>query len=37
MNKPDLVLNNPKWLICHKIQTNQIIYIEYIGINQIWY
>ena len=27
MYKEDLVLNNPQWLICHKAQPNQIIYI----------
>ena len=25
--KEDLVLNNQQWLICHKTQPNQIIYI----------
>ena len=27
MNKPNLALNNLQWLICYKIQPNQIIYI----------
>ena len=27
MYKKDLALNNPQWLICHKTQPNQIIYI----------
>ena len=27
MNKEDLALNNLQWLICHKTQPNQIIYI----------
>ena len=27
MNKEDLELNNLQWLICHKIQPNQILYI----------
>ena len=27
MYKEDLALNNQKWLICHKTQTNQILYI----------
>ena len=27
MYKEDLALNNLKWLICHKSQPNQIIYI----------
>ena len=27
MYKEDLELNNLQWLICHKTQTNQIIYI----------
>ena len=27
MYKKDLALNNQHWLICHKIQPNQIIYI----------
>ena len=27
MYKEDLALNNLQWLICHKTQPNQIIYI----------
>ena len=27
MYKEDLALNNLQWLICHKTQSNQIIYI----------
>ena len=27
MYKEDLALNNRQWLICHKTQPNQIIYI----------
>ena len=27
MYKEDLALNNLQWLICHKIQLNQILYI----------
>ena len=27
MDKDDLALNNLQWLICHKTQPNQIIYI----------
>ena len=27
MYKKDLVLNNRQWLICHKTQPNQILYI----------
>ena len=27
MQREDLVLNNPQWLICRKIQPNQFIYI----------
>ena len=27
MSKEDLALNNLQWLICHKIQPNEIIYI----------
>ena len=29
MYKEDLALNNLQWLICHKIQPNQIIYLIY--------
>ena len=32
MYKKDLALNNLQWLICHKTQPNQIIYIVYIYI-----
>ena len=32
MYEQDLVLNNIQWLICHKTQPNQIIYIQYIYI-----
>ena len=31
MYKEDLALNNLQWLICHKSQPNQIIYIFNIG------
>ena len=34
MYKEDLVLNNQQWLICHKTQPNQIIYIQYICIKK---
>ena len=27
MYKEDLALNNLQWLICHKIQPNQILYV----------
>ena len=27
MHKEDLALNNLQWLICHKTQPNQILYI----------
>ena len=37
MNKPDLVSNNLQWLICHKTQPNQIIYIYDVCIKRIWY
>ena len=30
MYKEGLALNDLKWLICHKIQPNQIIYIKYV-------
>ena len=30
MCKEDLALNNLQWLLCHKIQSNQIVYIWYI-------
>ena len=29
MCKEDLALNNLRWLICHKTQPNQIIYLIY--------
>ena len=29
MYKEDLALNNLQWLICHKTQSNQIIYLIY--------
>ena len=28
----DLALNNQQWLICHKTQPNQIMYIQYIRV-----
>ena len=31
MYKEDLALNNLQWLICHKMQPNQIIYIYVYG------
>ena len=37
MYKEDLALNNLQWLICHKTQPNQILYIQYICINRIWH
>ena len=37
MYKQDLTLNNLQWLICHKIQPKQIIYIQYICIKKIWH
>ena len=37
MYKEDLALNNLQWLICHKAQPNQIIYIWYICIKRIWH
>ena len=30
MYKGDLALNDLQWLICHKTQPNQILYIQYI-------
>ena len=36
MYKEDLALNDLQWLICHKGQPNQIIYIHYIRIKKIW-
>ena len=35
MYKEDSALNNLQWLICHKTQPNQIIYIQYIRIKKI--
>ena len=35
--KKDQALNNLQWLICHKTQPNQIIYIQYICIKRIWH
>ena len=32
MYKEDLTLNNLQWLICHKTEPNQIIYIWYIYV-----
>ena len=32
--KEDLALNNLQWLICHKTQPTQIIYISYICIKK---
>ena len=32
MYEEDLALNNQQWLICHKPQPNQIMYIYYIYI-----
>ena len=32
MYKDDLALNNLQWLICHKTHSNQILYIQYLGI-----
>ena len=37
MYKEDLAWNNLQWLTCHKIQPNQILYIEYICIKRIWH
>ena len=37
MYKKDLALNNLQWLICHKTQPNQIIYIPYISLKRILY
>ena len=33
----DFALNNLQWLLCHKTQLNQIVYIWYICIKMIWY
>ena len=35
MYKGDLALDKLQGLLCHKTQTNQIIYIQYICINRI--
>ena len=35
MYKEDLALNNLEWLICHKIQPNKVIYIQYKCIKRI--
>ena len=32
MYKEDLTLNNLQWLMCHKTEPNQIIYIWYIYV-----
>ena len=32
MYKKDFALNNIQWLICHKTQPNQIMYIYYICV-----
>ena len=32
MYKDDLALNNLQWLMCHKTQPNQIIYISNIYV-----
>ena len=37
MYKEDLALNNLQWLICHKTQPKQIIYIYYICTKRIWH
>ena len=36
MYKKDLALDYLHWLICHKTQPNQIIYIKYICMKRIW-
>ena len=30
MNKPDLALNDLKWLICHKTKQNKTKHLEYV-------
>ena len=30
-------MDNKVWYICHKIQPNKILYIEYICIKRIWH
>ena len=37
MYEEDMALNNLQWLICHKTQPNQIIYINYICIKRVWH
>ena len=37
MYKEDLALNNLQWLIRHKNQPNEIIYIYNICIKSIWH
>ena len=37
MYKEDLALNNLQWLISHKTQPNQILYIQYICKTRIWH
>ena len=37
MYKKDLTLDNLQWLIWHKTQPNQIIYIYYVSIKRIWH
>ena len=37
MYKEDLAFNDLQWLICHKTQPNQILYIQYICIKRIWH
>ena len=37
MYEEDLALNNLEWLIRHKTQSNQIIYIEYVCMKRIWH
>ena len=37
MYKKDLALNNLQWLIYHKTQPDQIIYIWYRCIKRIWH
>ena len=37
MYKKDLALNNLQWFMCHKTQTNKIIFNMYIYIYRIWH
>ena len=37
MYKEDLALNDRHWLMCHKTQPNQILYIQYLYIKKIWH